>query len=48
MARYHLIDSDLDLFFTGDAATFKKKISKRVYSPWQERSNDKGLKFIRS
>lgn len=46
MARYHLIDSDLDLFFTGDAATFRKKISKRVYSPWQERSNDKGLKFI--
>lgn len=46
MARHHLIDSDLDLFFTEEAANFKKKISKRVYSPWQERANDKWLKFI--
>lgn len=46
MSRHHLIDSDLDLFFTEDATVFKKKISKRVYSPWQERSNEKWLKFI--
>lgn len=46
MSRHHLIDSDLDLFFTEDAATFKKKIAKRVYSPWQERGNEKWLKFI--
>lgn len=46
MSRHHLIDSDLDLFFTEDAATFKKKIAKRVYSPWQDRGNDKWLKFI--
>lgn len=46
MSRHHLIDSDLDLFFTEDAATFKKKIAKRVSSPWQERGNDQWLKFI--
>jgi hypothetical protein len=46
MSRHHLIDSDLDFFFTEDAATFKKKIAKRVYSPWQERGNEKRLKFI--
>jgi hypothetical protein len=46
MSRHHLIDSDLELFFTEDAATFKKKIAKRVYSPWQDRGNEKWLKFI--
>lgn len=46
MARHHLIDSDLDLFFTEEAAIFKKKISKRVYSPWQERENENRLKLI--
>lgn len=45
MARHHLIDNDVKLFFNEDSKSFKKKISQRVYSPWHTRSSDKWLKF---
>lgn len=45
MARHHLINNDLELFLTVDAKEFKKKISKRVFSPWHNRSNDNWLRL---
>lgn len=46
MARHHLIDNDLNLFLTTSASVFKKKISSRVSSRWQEHTNNRDFRFI--
>lgn len=46
MARHHFINNDLELFLNADAKEFKKKISKRVFSPWQSSADENGLNFL--
>lgn len=46
MARHHFINNDLELFLNADAKEFKKKISKRVFSPWQSSVDENDLNFL--
>lgn len=46
MARHHLIANDLKLFLSASANDFKKKISSRVYSPWQKSTDERGFCLI--
>lgn len=46
MARHHFINNDLELFLNADAEEFKKKISKRVFLPWQSSLDENDLIFL--
>lgn len=46
MARHRLIENDLKLFLDSSSEVFKKKISQRVYSPWQNSIDERSLKLI--